>query len=173
MKRWVAFGIALVLAVATALGLGWVRRERWAPTPWQWATIGETLDLRGSRWTPTGFGEIAVDDALSAQAPPGSVYAAVEIRQEVVTLPQNVNTDLLCSIVLVNGSNEWDRDRSITNHLEWRSDCWGLGEGLVAGQTRLVRGAWLVPRWAIYEGDPHVEVRFSGRPAAFGIRPAP
>lgn len=170
--RWLGFGIALLLAVVTAMGLGAWRANRNDPGPSVTLRPGETIEFRGSEFALESFGQYQMPaDVDLAEVPQGAVFVQLVLTQTVITAPAEPY-DLSCRLLLVNQGNTWQVDLSLGYRLKLNSKCHENADGqtLAAGEVNTVSGVWAVPPAAL--DSARVEVQFSSPRGAFEVRPA-
>lgn len=169
MKRWVGGGVAVAVALAAALGIGWVRSDRQLPMVPEWWGTGQVAAAAGSEFELLALRAVDYEPLGSSEpVPMGAVVVQVDIRQHVLEVPDE---DYLnsCSLTLVNGPDSWFPSSDVRYDLELSPNCDRTTDGPVEpGQERVVSAAWVVPASAL--DGARVAVRFgTGEAIGFSV----
>lgn len=169
MKRWIWCAVTVAVALAAALGIGWVRSDRQLPVVRDWVGPGEVVTAAGSEYELLALTEVDYEPLGSSEpVPTGAIVVQVDLRQHVLEVPDEeyVNS---CSLTLVNGPDSWSPSSDVRYDLDLSSNCDRTADGPVEpGMERVVTAAWVVPASAL--DDARVAVRF-GTGEALGFSP--
>lgn len=172
-QRWAAFGLALLLAVGTALWIGWMRYDKLEPQPRATLTPGTSVEMRNLRFTIESFGVVDLPELDTyAEVPEGAVWVELVLRQEVLApAADEYEDEWYCTIELITDEGRWQTDTYALSALERRSGCpAGYDQPpFAAGDVAQTYGLWMVPGDMLT--NPRVLIQFTPPPAAFEVRP--
>lgn len=165
-------GVALALALGTAVGIGLVRSDRQQPIITHWAGPGEVVAVRGMEFEFVSLEAVDYEPQGSSDpVPAGAVALVAEFRQRILEVPEE-RFDLSCDIRLENGPDSWSRDFDVGYDLELSPECHPAeDERVTPGGERTVSLAWVVPETAV--DGARLAIRFyAGDPEGIGFDPA-
>lgn len=167
------FGLALSLALLTAVGLGAWRSHRNDIRPSATLRPGQTIEFRGSEFSLESFGHYGMpSDVDLSGVPAGAEFIRLVLTQRVQTVPDEPY-DLACRLDLHNGSDRWPVDSSLSFELGLHSECHENAddEPLAAGETNTITALWRVPPMELDQARVVVQFNVPDL-AAFEVRPA-
>lgn len=171
MKRpWLSFTVALLLTVATAIGVGWLGNARNRLPPSQWVNAREKVVAGGSEFTLTDFGSIKATGKQAQNLPLGAIVVAAVIDQQVITAPTD-SADLVCQIELVSGNDSWPNNSVLAHDLGYWSGCSSTAdfEPLAAGQHNKITAVWVTPPAVMEQQELQIIVSLANLSTAFGV----
>lgn len=169
-RQWAILALALVLAVTTALGLGWFRHQRVDPDPRRWLEAGDSLEHSGSVFSEARYAHVEMPTDSLTEIPAGAQLVVVRVGQHVEDVPPD-NYELMCDLELVSQGRTYQADSSLAYELEIPTDCHNRpdGESIQSGDEQVVAGLFVLP--GPLEEDPEVLLRFPVTRDVVGLRP--
>lgn len=164
-RQWLAFGLAFLFAVGTALGIGYWMHQRNDPDPWVWLDAGDSLVVRGSEFSVLSFGRYLGPLPEYTGTPDGAIVVQLVLQQRILEMPEDP-TELACELTLHTKDASWSLNLGIAAGLEANYSC----DPEPDEDFRTITATWVAPP-AVLEEDPWAVVRFHYPRGAFGVRP--